>query len=188
MQHRVYSEAWTVFHYTEKYIKWCCPSARHYRNDSKTNTWNKYIVRIQFMLCTQKVWERGLKKWILLPSYSQQHDSHWQTNRSDLSVHGSQFHKQTVVYTQWNLIRPFKVSNSDNGTMWTNLMVIRLSEINQIKKKTNVLWFHTHKISKQVKSARKGRKWFRPIKESSCFMDPSFPWKKLTSHDISETN
>ena len=28
------------------------------------------------MLCTQKVWERGLKKWILLQSQSQQHDSH----------------------------------------------------------------------------------------------------------------
>ena len=87
------------------------------------------------MLCTQKDWERGLKKRILLPSYSQQHDSHWQTNRSNRSVHGSQFHKQTVVYTQWNLIRPFKVSNSDNATMWTNLMVIRLSEINQTKKR-----------------------------------------------------
>ena len=52
-----------------------------------------------------------------------------------------QFHKQTVVYTQWNLIRPFKVSNSDNATMWTNLMVIRLSEI---KKLPNCLpkWLH----------------------------------------------
>ena len=46
----------------------------------------------------------------------------------------SQFHKQTVVDTQWNLIRPFKVGNSDNATMWTNLMVIILSEINQTKK------------------------------------------------------
>ena len=46
----------------------------------------------------------------------------------------SQFHKQTVVDTHWNLIRPFKVGNSDNATMWTNLMVIILSEINQTKK------------------------------------------------------
>jgi hypothetical protein len=46
----------------------------------------------------------------------------------------SQFHKQTVVDTQWNLIRPFNVGNSDNATMWTNLMVIILSEINQTKK------------------------------------------------------
>ena len=46
----------------------------------------------------------------------------------------SQFHKQTVVDTQWNLIWPFKVGNSDNATMWTNLMVIILSEINQTKK------------------------------------------------------
>ena len=76
MQHRVYSKASTVFYHTKKYIKWCCHCVRHYRNDSKTNTWNKYIVRIQFMLCTQKVWERGLKKWILLQSQSQQHDSH----------------------------------------------------------------------------------------------------------------
>ena len=46
----------------------------------------------------------------------------------------SQFHKQTVADTQWNLIRPFKVGNSDNATMWTNLMIIILSEINQTKK------------------------------------------------------
>ena len=46
----------------------------------------------------------------------------------------SQFHKQTVVDTQWNLIQPFKVGNSDNATMWTNLMVIILREINQTKK------------------------------------------------------
>ena len=45
----------------------------------------------------------------------------------------SQFHKQTVVDTQWNLIQPFKVGNSDNATMWTNLMVIILREINQTK-------------------------------------------------------
>ena len=46
----------------------------------------------------------------------------------------SQFHKQTVVDTQWNLIWPFKVGNSVNATMRTNLMVIILSEINQTKK------------------------------------------------------
>ena len=46
----------------------------------------------------------------------------------------SQFHKQTVVDTQWNLIWPFKVGNSDNATMRTNLMVIIVSEINQTKK------------------------------------------------------
>ena len=46
----------------------------------------------------------------------------------------SQFHKQTAVYTQWNMIQPFKDSNSDNATMWMNLMVITLSEINQTKK------------------------------------------------------
>ena len=67
-------------------------------------------------------------------SYSQQHDSHWPTNRSNLSVHGSQFHKQIVVYTQWNMIQPLKVGSSDNATMWMNLMVIILSEINQTNK------------------------------------------------------
>ena len=86
------------------------------------------------MLCTQEVWERGLKKFIFLQSYSQQHDSHWPTNRSNPSVHGSQFHKQTVVYTQWNMTQPLKVGNSDNATMWTKLMVIILSEINQTNK------------------------------------------------------
>ena len=46
----------------------------------------------------------------------------------------SQFHKQTVVYTQWNMIQPFKDGNSDNATMWMSLMIIILSEINQTKK------------------------------------------------------
>ena len=32
------------------------------------------------------------------------------------------------------MIQPLKVSNSDNATMWTNLMVIILSEINQNKR------------------------------------------------------
>ena len=44
----------------------------------------------------------------------------------------SQFHKQTVVYTQWNMIRPFKDSNSDIATMW-NFRVIILSNIIQTK-------------------------------------------------------
>ena len=35
---------------------------------------------------------------------------------------------------QWNMIRPFKVGSSDNATMWKNLMVIIVSEINQTKK------------------------------------------------------
>ena len=79
------------------------------------------------MLCTQKLWERGLKKFVFLQSYSQQCDSHWPTNRSNLSVHGQPIPKQTVVYTQWNKIRPLKVSNSDYATIGMNLLVIMLS-------------------------------------------------------------
>jgi len=79
----------------------------------------------------------------------------------------SQFHKQTVVDTQWNLIRPFKVGNSDNATMWTNLMVIILSEINQTKK-GETFCDSTGQIQSQKKQ--------KVIKDSSCFMDPSFPW------------
>ena len=45
-----------------------------------------------------------------------------------------QFHKQTVLYTKWNMIQPLKVSNSDNATMWMSLIVIMLSETNQTKK------------------------------------------------------
>ena len=45
-----------------------------------------------------------------------------------------QFHKQTVVYTQWNMSQPLKVGNSDNATMWMNLIVIKLSETNKTKK------------------------------------------------------
>ena len=45
-----------------------------------------------------------------------------------------QFHKQTVLYTKWNMIHPLKVSNSDNATMWMSLIVIMLSETNQTKK------------------------------------------------------
>ena len=50
-----------------------------------------------------------------------------------------QFHKQTVVYTQWNMIQPLKVGNSDNATMWMRLIVIMLSETNQTKKRKNIL-------------------------------------------------
>ena len=46
----------------------------------------------------------------------------------------SQFHQQTVVYTEWNLIRPFQDGSSDNATMWMKLMVIILSEINKTTK------------------------------------------------------
>ena len=45
-----------------------------------------------------------------------------------------QFYKQTVVYTQWNMSQPLKVGNSDNATMWMNLIVIKLSETNKTKK------------------------------------------------------
>ena len=44
-----------------------------------------------------------------------------------------QFHKQTAVYTQWNMTQPLKAGNSDNATMWMNLIVIMLSETNQTK-------------------------------------------------------
>ena len=44
-----------------------------------------------------------------------------------------QFHKQTVVYTQRNMIQPLKVGNSENATMWMSLIVIMLSETNQTK-------------------------------------------------------
>ena len=77
--------------------------------------------------------EKGAEK-MHISAKSQQHDSHWPTNRSNLSVHSSPLHKQTVVDTQWNMIQPFKVGNSDNTTMWMNLTVIIVSEINQTKK------------------------------------------------------
>ena len=44
-----------------------------------------------------------------------------------------QFHKQTAVYTQWNMTQPLKAGNSDNATMWMNPIVIMLSETNQTK-------------------------------------------------------
>ena len=45
-----------------------------------------------------------------------------------------QFHKQTAVYTQWNMIQPLKTGDSDNATMWMNLIIIMLSETNKTKK------------------------------------------------------
>ena len=45
-----------------------------------------------------------------------------------------QFHKQTAVYTQWNMIQPLKAGDSDNATMWMNLIIIMLSETNKTKK------------------------------------------------------
>ena len=64
--------------------------------------------------------KKGLKKCIFLQSYSQQHDSHWPINRSNPSVHGQPI-PQTVVYTEWNLIRPFQDGSSDNATVWMKL-------------------------------------------------------------------
>ena len=86
------------------------------------------------MLCTQRVWKRG---WKNAYCCSHSHNSVIHTGQQTEAIWVSMdslFHKQTVVDTQWNLIRPFKVGNSDNATMWTNLMVIILSEINQTKK------------------------------------------------------
>lgn len=86
----------------------------------------------------------------------------------------SQFHKQTVVDTQWNLIRPFKVGNSDNATMWTNLMVIILSEINQTKKRRNVLWLHwSNPKPEESESDYQGLKTVHVSQNL-----PSFPWGK----------
>ena len=65
-----------------------------------------------------------------------------------------QFHKQTVVYTQWNLIRPFKVSNSDNASneysrlisfriYWFDLLSVRgtlKSLLQHHKLKPSILW------------------------------------------------
>ena len=130
------------------------------------------------MLCTQKIWEKGLKKCIFLQSYSQQHDSHWPTNRSNLSVHGSQFHKQTVVYTQWNMIWPFKVGNSDNATMWTNLMVIILSEINQTKKGQtfcdSTSMRYPNKSNPKPERAESDSQGSKRVHVS--WTPPSFPW------------
>lgn len=97
----------------------------------------------------------------------------------------SQFHKQTVVDTQWNLIRPFKVGNSDNATMWTNLMVIILSEINQTKKGQtfcdSTSMRYPNKSNPKPEKAESDQRQF-------MFHGPQFPLGKLTSYDIAKTN
>ena len=90
----------------------------------------------------------------------------------------SQFHKQTVVDTQWNLFRPFKVGNSDNATMWTNLMVIILSEINQTKigetfcDSTSMKY--PNKSSPKPEEAESDSQGWKTVHVSQNL--PSFPW------------
>ena len=90
----------------------------------------------------------------------------------------SQFHKQTVVDTQWNLIRPFKVGNSDNATMWTNLMVIILSEINQTKKgetfRDSTSMKYPNKSSPKPEEAESDSQGSKTVHVSQN--PPSFPW------------
>ena len=49
-----------------------------------------------------------------------------------------QFHKQTVVYTQWNMIQPLKVGTSDNVAEPYSHYV-KWNKPDQ--KRTNILWF-----------------------------------------------
>ena len=90
----------------------------------------------------------------------------------------SQFHKQTVVDTQWNLIRPFKVGNSDNATMWMNLMVIILSEINQTKKGEtfcdSTSMKYPNKSSPKPEEAESDSQGWKTVHVSQNL--PSFPW------------
>ena len=74
--------------------------------------------------------KNGLKKnkLIFLHSYSGK-----QLEGIQVSM-DRQFHKQTAVYTQWNMIQPLKTGDSDNATMWMNLIIIMLSETNKTKK------------------------------------------------------
>ena len=92
----------------------------------------------------------------------------------------SQLHKQTVVCTQWNLIRPFKVGNSDNATMWTNLTIIILSEINQTRKqqtlRDSTSMRYPNKSNpkpEEAESDSQGSKTFHV-----SWNPPSFPWGK----------
>ena len=97
-----------------------------------------------------------------------------------------QFHKQTVVYTQWNMIWSLKVVSSDNATTWTNLIVITLSETNQTKK--GQIFCDSSNMRYENKSNSKPEK-----PESDCQglkrVDVSwtqFHLGKLTSHDFSK--
>ena len=132
------------------------------------------------MLCTQKVWKRG---WKNASFCSHSHNSMIHTGQQTEAISvsmDSQFHKQTVVWTQWNLIRPFKVGNSDNATMWTNLMVIILSEINQAKKgqtfcnSTRMRYPNkSNPKPEEAESDSQGSKTFHV-----SWNPPSFPWGK----------
>ena len=84
----------------------------------------------------------------------------------------------TLVYTQWNMIQPLKVSNSDNATMWTNLMVIILSEINQTKKGQtfcdSTSMRYPNKSNPKPERAESDSQGSKRVHVS--WTPPSFPW------------
>ena len=78
-----------------------------------------------------------------------------------------------MVDMQWNMIRPFKVGNSDNEPYGH---YIKWNKPDQ--KRRNVLWFHLYDISKQVKSkAIKTESNSQGSKTVHVSQNPpSFPW------------
>ena len=145
------------------------------------------ICQFQIRLYTQKIWKKGLKK--ITYFYTHSHNSIIHTGQQMEAIQVSmdrQFHKQTVVYTQWNMIWSLKVVSSDNATTWTNLIVITLSETNQTKK--GQIFCDSSNMRYENKSNSKPEK-----PESDCQglkrVDVSwtqFHLGKLTSHDFSK--
>ena len=76
------------------------------------------------------------------------------------------------------MIWPFKVGNSDNATMWTNLMVIILSEINQTKKGQmfcdSTSMRYPNKTNPKPKEAESDCQGSKTVHVSWNL--PSFPW------------
>ena len=76
------------------------------------------------------------------------------------------------------MIQPLKVSNSDNATMWTNIMVIILSEINQTKKGQtfcdSTSMRYPNKSNPKPEEAESDSQGSKTVHFS--WTPPSFPW------------
>ena len=123
----------------------------------------------------------GKRGWKMAYFCSHIHNSMSHTGQQTEAIYvsmDSQFHKQTVVYTQWNMIRPFKDGNSDNATMWMNLMVITLSEINQTKKGQtfcdSTSMRYPNKSNRKPEKAESDSQGSKTVHVS--WNPPSFPW------------
>ena len=87
------------------------------------------------------------------------------------------------------MIQPFKDGYSDNATMWMNLMMIILSEINQTKKGETFCDSTSMRYPNKSNPKPEKQKIIpRDQRQIMFHRTHPVPLGKLTSHDISKTN